>query len=199
MNIEIPLAGVTPAGALAHARLESRVVAGRECGACTLCCKVAAVEEVAKPNGVWCPHCVKGNRCMIYPSRPQSCRDFYCQWMIEKGLGPEWKPERAKFALVKTDGGRRLTALVDPGFPSAWRRSPYYENLKHWAADAVQKWPEVYMVDVLIGARAIVILPDRDVDLGVLAADEMIELNHAMNGPERAFGVHKVKRAAAAA
>jgi hypothetical protein len=119
--------------------------------------------------------------------------------MVEKGLGPEWKPERAKFALVKTEGGRRLTALVDPGFPSAWRRSPYYENLKQWAAEAVRRLPDIYLVDILIGTRAIVILPDREVDLGTLGADEMIQLGHAMNGPERVVAVHKVKRAAAAA
>jgi hypothetical protein len=56
-------------------RADPRTLAGRECGT-SLCCKVAAVEEVAKPNGVWCPHCVKSKKCMIYTSRPQSCRDF---------------------------------------------------------------------------------------------------------------------------
>ena len=137
----------------------SRVVAGRECGTCTLCCKVAAVEEVDKPNGVWCSHCVPGKRCTVYDQRPASCRSFYCQWMVEKGLGPEWKPERAKFALVRTEGGRRLTALVDPGFPSAWRRAPYYENLKQWAVEAARRAPEVYLVDVLNGHRSIVICP----------------------------------------
>ena len=151
-------------------------VPGRECGTCTLCCKVAAVEEFSKPNGIWCRHCVKGRRCTIYDQRPPSCRNFYCQWMLEARVGPEWRPERAKFALVKTEQGRRLTALVDPGFPSAWRRPPYYENLKRWAALAAAQWPEIYLVDVLIGARSIVILPDRDVELGTLGPDEAIHL-----------------------
>jgi Fe-S-cluster containining protein len=170
------------------------IVAGRECGTCTLCCKVAAVEEVGKPNGAWCQHCLKGQRCTIYPSRPQSCRSFYCQWMLEKGLGPEWKPERAKFALVKTERGRRLTALVDPGFPTAWRRSPYYENLKRWSQETVRRMPEVFLVDVLIGAHSIVVLPDREIDLGNLAVDEMIEIRQ-VRGRIEAF---KVRVAAAA-
>ena len=157
------------------------IATGRECGTCTLCCKVAAVEEVGKPNGVWCPHCAKDRRCTIYASRPPSCRTFYCQWMLEKGLGPEWKPERAKFALVKTESGHRVTALVDPGFPSAWRRPPYYENLKRWSAETVRRLPEVYLVDVLIGSRSIVILPDRDVDLGHLAVNEVIQVRRAPN------------------
>ena len=196
MNIDILPVGDAPVVAAGYAKTEARIVAGRECGTCTLCCKVAAVEEVAKPNGVWCPHCVKGKRCAIYPSRPQSCRTFYCQWMLEKGLGPEWKPERARFALVKTEAGRRLTALVDPGFPSAWRRSPYYENLKQWAAEGLRRLPDLYLVDVLIGTRCTVILPDREIELGIIAADERIQLSPASGG---GLEVHKVKRMPAAA
>ena len=119
--------------------------------------------------------------------------------MLEKGLGPEWKPERAKFALVKTEGGRRLTALTDPGFPAAWRRSPYYENLKRWAVDAARRAPEVYLVDVLIGQRSIVILPDRDVDVGVLGNDEALQLRYSTLTTGRTIEVCKVKRNAAAA
>jgi hypothetical protein len=179
--------------------LDSRVVAGRECGSCTLCCKVAAVEEVNKPNGIWCPHCVAGQRCTIYQQRPPSCRSFYCQWMLEKSLGPEWKPERAKFALVKTEGGRRITALTDPGFPTAWRRRPYYENLKRWAVEAARRAPEIYLVDVLIGRRSIVILPDRDVDVGVLEDGEALQLTYKTLATGQAIEVFKVKRNAAAA
>jgi hypothetical protein len=42
----------------------------------------------------------------------------------------------------------------------------------------------------MIGSRCIVILPDRDVDIGELAADEMIELS----GVGAAVGARKVKR-----
>jgi Fe-S-cluster containining protein len=199
MNIAVRAPEIASAGTAGLPPVGSRVVAGRDCGTCTLCCKVAAVEEVFKPNGVWCSHCVKGKGCTIYDQRPASCRSFYCQWMLDKTFGPEWKPERAKFAMVKSEGGRRLTALVDPGFPSAWRRSPYYENLKQWAADAVRKLPDLYFVDVLIGAHAIVILPDRDVDLGILGPDEMIQFGYKMNGTERVAEVRKVPRVAAAA
>jgi hypothetical protein len=119
--------------------------------------------------------------------------------MIEKSLGPEWKPERAKFALVKTDGGRRITALVDPGFPSAWRRYPYYENLKQWAMKAAQMLPDMYLVDVLIGQRSIVILPDRDVEIGILEPDEGLHLAYKNMTMGRAIEVSKVKRQASEA
>jgi hypothetical protein len=167
------------------------VVPGRECGTCTLCCKAVGVLEIAKPAGVWCRHCSSGKQCGIYESRFASCRTFYCQWMLEKSLGPEWKPDRAKFVLVKTEGGRHLSACVDPGYPSAWRRSPYYENLKQWAAEGIRRAPDLHLVDAMIGNRCVVILPDRDVDVGILAPDEMIQLSA---GADMAVEVHKVKR-----
>src|SRR4051812_22511432 len=89
-----------PHAADAAARALSRVVPGRACGCCTLCCKVIAVTDFDKPPGVWCAHCIRGKGCGIYESRPTDCRTFFCEWMLEHGLGPEWKPEHAKFALV---------------------------------------------------------------------------------------------------
>ncbi len=198
MNIAIRPAEVAPSASAGLAPLDASTVAGRACGTCTLCCKVAAVEEMNKHNGVWCSHCKSGQRCTIYDRRPPSCRSFYCQWMLEKGLGPEWKPERAKFAMVKTEGGRRLTALVDPGFPSAWRRTPYYENLKQWALEASRQAPQVYLVDVLIGQRSVVILPDRDVEVGILADDEDLCVAYKTTATGPAIEVSKIKRPAAA-
>lgn len=141
-----------------------------------LCCKVVGVLEIAKPSGVWCRHAAPGRGCLTYDARYPSCRSFYCLWMTQQGLGPEWKPERARFVLVSTEEGRRLTACVDPGLPSAWRRSPYYENLKAWAIEGARRSPDLHLVDVQIGQRWIAILPDRDVDLGVLGPDETIRV-----------------------
>ena len=172
----------------------ARVVPGRECGTCTLCCKVVGVLEIAKPSGVWCPHCVSGKRCGIYDTRYASCRTFYCEWMMQKALGPEWKPDRAKFVLVNTDASRHLTACVDPGYPSAWRRSPYYENLKQWAVEGVRRSPDLHLVDVRIGSHCIVILPDRDVDIGILGPDEMIGTQSKETSAGMVIEVRKVKR-----
>jgi hypothetical protein len=170
------------------------VIGGRSCGTCSLCCKVVGVEEIAKPGGTWCPHCQRGKGCSIYEARYDSCRSFYCLWMTESGLGPEWKPERAKFALVKTENGRHLTACVDPGFPSAWCRSPYYENLKRWAIEGARHSPDLHLVDIMIADRWIAILPDRDVEIGVLAPDETIQITARMTGAGEVMEVCKVKR-----
>ena len=176
-----------------------RTAAGRSCGSCSLCCKVVGVDELVKPIGVWCPHCNRQKGCAIYESRPPSCRMFICQWMLEPGLGPEWKPDRAKFALLKSAGGRHLTVFADPGNPSAWRRAPYYENLKHWAAQGVRNTADLHLVDVMIGLRCIVLLPDRDVEIGELGPDQMIHLACRPTAAGVVIEASKIQRSSTAA
>jgi hypothetical protein len=167
------------------ARALSRVVPGRTCGTCTLCCKVIAVADFEKQPGVWCSHCVRSKGCGIYETRPTDCRTFFCEWMLEKGLGPEWKPERSKFALVMGEGGH-VTAFVDPGFPSAWRNAPFLQTFKRLATERV--------VTIRIGAKVTVVLPDREIDLGAVGPDESVRLDP---GPDGRIEARKVARASA--
>lgn len=109
-----------------------------------------------------------------------ACRDFHCEWMLSKALGPEWKPDRAKFALMTTATGH-LSACVDPGFPSAWRRSPYYQVLGRWARERAEApWSSWPAVDVWIGRRCIIILPDGETDLGIVADEEEVRIDRRM-------------------
>ena len=160
-------------------RTESLIVPGRSCGSCSLCCKVLHIAELGKPIGKWCVHCRPGNGCGIHPTRPVSCRGFYCEWKIAKGLGPEWKPDRCKFVLKKNDGN--LTAHVDPGFPNAWRATPYYENFKIWAADAAKQTP-MRVISIMVGERVTVVLPDSEAEFGILGPDELVQLNRDERG-----------------
>lgn len=172
------------------ARAAARVVPGRTCGTCTLCCKVIAVTDFDKPPGVWCTHCIRGEGCGIYDTRPTGCRTFFCEWMVEQGLSPEWKPERAKFALVMGEGGH-LTAFVDPGFPSAWRQAPYFDAFKRLAAEGQRASPP-RIITARIGARVIVILPDREIDVGTIGPDESLQLEP---GPGGRIEARKIPRA----
>lgn len=144
---------------------------GRACGTCTLCCKVYDVPALEKPAGSWCRHCKPGLGCGIHDTRPQHCRSFFCLWMTQAWLGPEWKPERAKMVLTVDPGTGFLLVQVDPGAPNAWRTEPYYRHLKQWAAGAVARQRQVV---VFINKSATVILPDRDVPLGVLGPQDRI-------------------------
>jgi hypothetical protein len=168
------------------------IVPGRSCGTCMLCCKVFRIEEAGTEAGEWCQHCVPGKGCKIYETRPEPCRVFFCQWMFQPGLGPEWKPEKSKIVLSVELNGARLAGHVDTNTPGAWRRSPYYEVLKRWSAEGLKQQRQI---SVWIGQRCIVILPDREIDLGVVGPGEMVmsTAKQTANGTE--YGAVKLSRA----
>jgi hypothetical protein len=154
------------------AAAEPPLVPGRSCGTCNLCCKVYSIRELEKPAGRWCTHCVRGQGCSIHASRPRSCSDFFCSWLVDPNLGPEWKPEVARFVLSADATHRAIMVTVDPGRPRAWKREPYYGMLR--------KFSEVFFrinqkVLVSLDGDITVVLPDRDVAIGrVGRGDEIV-------------------------
>ena len=148
-----------------------RLVPGRACGTCMMCCKVPYIEEFNKAPGVWCQHAARGKGCAIYDARPEGCRAFYCSWMQDAGLGPEWKPDRSKFVVYLQRNGINLQVAVDPAFPNAWMKPPYYAQIKQWARQGADGGQFVF---VRIGQRMIVALPDADRDIGTVAPEDQI-------------------------
>jgi hypothetical protein len=147
---------------------------GRTCGSCSLCCKVMSIAALGKPQGIWCKHCEPGKGCTIYRQRPGECRQFYCSYLTTEALGEEWRPTKSRIVLSEEAvayGGSRMAAHVDPGRPDAWKAEPYYSQLKAWA---VALAPERRQVIVGILRRRIVILPNKDVDVGDVADDELV-------------------------
>jgi hypothetical protein len=173
---------LTPDQQVELASIERRVVPQRSCGSCSMCCKVPSIPLLDKPAGKWCAHANPGSGCAIHPTRPFVCRSFYCHWMLTPGLGPEWKPDIAKFAIFMRNGGTRITAHVDPGSPGAWKRPPYYSTLKSWSVIGAAQRPKLHLIDVMVGERVTVILPDRDVDIGIVGENETIQLALRPNG-----------------
>ena len=166
-------------------------VPGRACGSCTLCCKTIGVVALAKPAGTWCPHSLRSKGCAIYDSRPAGCRDFYCEWMLSEKLGPEWKPDRARFVLMVTATGH-LSLGVDPGFPTAWRQPLYYEALCRWARERAEApWSAWPGVDVWIGRKCIIILPDGEKDLGLVNDEEEVRIDRTMTAAGPAYAATK--------
>ncbi len=145
--------------------------AGRDCDVCTLCCKVMNVPELDKPAGVWCRDCVIGQGCGRYDTRPSICRSFHCAFLQDPALDERWRPSVARFVLVVLAPEERATVYVDQQRPDAWRREPYLSTFRRWAKTAIER---VGLIDVNVGGRTIVVLPDRDVDLGVIAPDEKV-------------------------
>jgi hypothetical protein len=148
-----------------------KIVAGRSCGDCSMCCKLPQIDELEKAEGVWCRHCAPGRGgCTIYETRPFPCRNFHCSWIIDSTLGPEWRPLACKMIVFVEKSGR-LAVRVDPNHADTWRREPYYGQLKRWSHVAVEARQQVV---VYIRRRVIVILPDKDVDFGDVQLGDQI-------------------------
>jgi len=62
---------------------------------------------------------------------------------------------------------------VDPGAPSAWRKQPYYDQLRQWAKNNLQKGIRVI---VLVNDTATLIMPDQDVPLGPVRPSDGISV-----------------------
>ncbi len=135
----------------------------RSCGTCTLCCKVLAVQDLLKPEGTWCKHCVQGRGCGIYETRPGECRTFGCLWLSDSNFPEALKPERSKVVFFLAEEGFQVGAMVDPGKPDAWKSPDIYRLLKRMAVVGV---PEGRQIIVFVKGNMTVIMPDRDVDLG---------------------------------
>ncbi|MEO1492796.1 MAG: hypothetical protein AAFV19_11640 [Pseudomonadota bacterium] len=147
------------------------IVPGRSCEDCAMCCYMLKIDALDKPGGQWCQHCPTKKSCGIHGQHPQECRDFLCGYLTVASLDEAWKPSKSKIIMAAELDGQRMTAIVDPARPDAWRKAPYYDQLKSWAEAAAHYNGQVV---VRIGQRYWVILPDRDVDLGEVSDDEVI-------------------------
>lgn len=91
---------------------------GRECGDCTLCCKLMGVPELKKASARWCEHCLRGDDaghgCGVYDERPPSCRNFQCFWLMDANFPDEFRPDRIGALAAFNDGPDSAVLHVDP-------------------------------------------------------------------------------------
>jgi hypothetical protein len=146
------------------------IAPGRSCASCTLCCKIMGIKELAKPRNQECPNCDVGNGCNIYLTRPQSCREFNCLYLLDETLGPHWRPADAHMVLTHYQASR-LCVHVDPAHPDVWRKEPYYADLRRWARVAAQSRA---MIAVYVGDHLTIVLPDRDKVMGLTSEDQLL-------------------------
>lgn len=166
---------------------------GRQCGACTLCCKVMGIVALDKPRGRWCPHCKPGRGCTTYETRPGECRTFACLWLTQPFIDDSWRPDRSKLVLYAEHGGAQLIVQVDPGTPQAWRKDPFYGQIKAWADAAAAARQQVLVV---VGELCTLILPDREVALGKLNVGDFVKVQPRTEAGRTVYDV-QVERAAA--
>lgn len=111
---------------------------GRQCGGCSLCCRLVPVEELHKPAGKRCKHQRFARGCMIYAVRPISCREWSCMWLIGDEGGQPLdlaRPDRSHYVVDvmpdiiritnnetgKVDQIDVMQVWVDPAYPDAWK------------------------------------------------------------------------------
>lgn len=132
----------------------------RACGSCSMCCKLMDVPGV-KPRHDWCQHAAPGHGCKIYPRRPEPCRDFHCQWLIDNRHPDYWFPAKSKIVInvIIEQGYKYITFIVDPSYPTRWREEPYISDIKAIAKAGLagtlgEKWTTI----VLVGENRIPII-----------------------------------------
>lgn len=151
----------------------------KSCGPCSLCCKVYDVPwlDKPKPEGKWCHHCSPGRGCAIWLKRPSGCADFHCLWRLDPQMGPEWRPDVAKFIMNQASTGLPFAIMVDPAHPEAFRREPYYSKLKAAAAAMLERQVSVI---VFAGAKRFVMLPDGDQPIPEDRSERHVEYLYAL-------------------
>jgi hypothetical protein len=102
--------------------------------------------------------------------------------MRDPGLPEAWKPERSRIVLSIFPGNGFLYAQVDLGAPQAWRKAPYFDDLRRLAARFNEQNRHVI---VFVGDVATLILPEGPVALGKMTAEDNFRLEPAFgpNGP----------------
>jgi hypothetical protein len=145
------------------AGLDARgLVEGRQCGSCSLCCKVYDIDwlDKPKPAGKWCHNCKPGRGCSIWKTVPQKCEDFFCSWRRMPQLDDSWRPDRSGFIIHRQAEHLPFEIVPDPGRPNAWRAEPYYSQLKRAAQSAIEQGT---IFVVIVGGRHTFLMPDGEI------------------------------------
>ncbi len=107
----------------------------RQCGECTLCCRLLPVPQLGKVAGQRCPHQRHSCGCAIYNTRPNSCRLWSCRWKADPEETADLRrPDRSHYVIdmmpdyVVVTGPSGVPENVpvvqiwsDPRFPDAHR------------------------------------------------------------------------------
>jgi hypothetical protein len=123
----------------------------RQCGDCTLCCKLLPVQDnepwrnapaLDKPAGVRCPH-QRHTGCTIYKTAmPFCCKMWNCRWLVNDDMGDQSRPDRSHLVvdimpdyITAVQDGVTHTVQVaqvwcDPKYPDAHRDPAFRRYLR---------------------------------------------------------------------
>jgi hypothetical protein len=138
----------------------------RECGSCSLCCKVMGVPEV-KADHAWCRHARPGKGCAIYQARPGVCRSFNCGWLVGEDFPDYWYPKYSKIVInsLTENGTAYIAFVVDPAYPTRWREEPYFSDIKKTAQ---------YGLDGTMGSKFTTLVVLKDEKIPIIASERLL-------------------------
>lgn len=72
----------------------------RQCGGCTLCCKLVPVKELQKGAGERCRH-QSHKGCAVYhrSGMPMSCALWSCRWLVNDDTAGLRRPDRSRYVI----------------------------------------------------------------------------------------------------
>ncbi|HSU04584.1 MAG TPA: hypothetical protein VLI93_03350 [Acetobacteraceae bacterium] len=128
---------------------EPDLVAGRTCGECNVCCVALTIDdaELQKLQGHRCRHSQRDNSCGIYPTRPHTCRTFFCGWRRLKWVREPLRPDKSSVLIrlhgeVSSENGSRHLGVMFTLLNSAALKA---EGLAESVAAAVAADLPVYL------------------------------------------------------
>ena len=94
-----------------------------------MCCSALEIEDLKKPAGPLCGNCVAGSGCKIYAKRPGVCRDFECDWLMERAIPSPLRPDKVGVILMEDPDDGEYRAVCAPERPMAWRHPQVFKFL----------------------------------------------------------------------
>ena len=117
---------------LAERYANYRLLTHNPCGNCKACCITLLIkdEKLNKPAHAACRHldsCVNG--CGIYPVRPDTCRNYECEWLksqrVNDRMPLELRPDKCGVIFQTATAYNNFDPDVIEAHPTEWPSDPF--------------------------------------------------------------------------
>ena len=86
----------------------------RQCGSCTLCCKMLYVPDYDSKIGEYCKHCLPNTGCSIHETKKEICRTFDCLWIKQPQIPDSYRPDKCHVLFEMVPHSLVYWGHIDP-------------------------------------------------------------------------------------
>jgi hypothetical protein len=136
----------------------------RQCGDCTLCCKLVPVKEIDKPANTRCKHQRQIKGCLVYHTNkmPFSCHIWNCRWLVNDDTHNLARPDRSHFVIdimpdfvIALDGDKKIQIQVvqiwcDANYRDAWKTPSMHDYMMRRGAEGIASMIRYDSYDAII-------------------------------------------------